>query len=629
MYIKILQSCSMYLPYVALGLLLSLVFTYLAIMFLPSLGYIDIPGGRRQHAKPVPRGGGIAIWFAFFITVSLLTVSLQSTNLQLFATSKMFLLRFLPPAAIILVVGMIDDRIELRSYVKLLGQIIAAALIFFEEVRISSLLHFQLPTYLSFAVTVFWSVIIINAFNLIDGLDGIAAGLSAISSFLLAVWTILTGGSVALVVILLVFCGCCLGFLRYNFSPARIFMGDTGSMFLGLFFAYVSMESSSEDVTMTSLLVPLAAIGVPIFDVFLAIWRRFFRRFVQKNPDSSIMSGDHDHLHHRIMNETGATRKTAFIMYILSLSMCALAMFLVTYKNSIPALTFVLCLLVFFVTIRYAGIELYDTLTSVAQGLQKPHRNFFLSAIHPVVDIVLMLAAFLLSSQICISFLHGNFNPLWMISHIAPFVICFCVSGIYRTFWLRCGIIQYYRLAKLLGIGGIIGYVCNSLFCLHFNIPQAEMNKYGTFYAIYFLLLCILIISERFLLNFYASFGFRRLLIRNKGKSAQMRRVLIYGGGALCRLYVTRLFCSFKNSDEPINIVGILDDNAALKKHNVYGFKVLGTSREIEYIHTKNRFDTIIIACELNDKRLERIKDFCRRNEVALKTLVCREEDVN
>ena len=379
---------------------------------------------------------------------------------------------------------------------------------------------------------------------------------------------------------------------------------------------------------MTSLIVPLAAMGVPIFDVFLAIWRRFFRRFIQKDPNTSIMSGDHDHLHHRIMNETGATRKTAIIMYILSLAICILAMFVTTFKNSIPALTFVLCLLVFFVTIRYAGIELYDTLTSVAQGLQRPHRNFFLSAIHPLVDIILMGTAFLLSSHICESFLHDNNNPLWMISHIAPFVICFCVSGIYRTFWLRVGIIQYYRLAKLLGIAGIIGYICNSMFCLYFHIPKAEMYRYGTFYVVYFMLLCLLIICERFWLNFYSSFGYRRLLIRNKGKNAPIQKVLIYGGGVFCRLYVTKLFCSFKLTDEPIKIVGVMDDNAALKGHNVYGFKVLGTMKEIASVYSKNAFDTIITACDLNETRLEQLKEFCKNNNIKLKTLVCREEEI-
>ena len=626
MYISFLQNISMCLPHVALGLLLSLTFTYFAIKLLPHFGYIDIPGGRRQHEKPVPRGGGVAVWLAFFVTVALLTVSLKPINMQWFLVTKTFLLRFLPPAAIILIIGMIDDRVELKSYVKLLGQIIAASVIYFQGTAVYLIFHCHLPAYLSYAVTVFWCVIIINAFNLIDGLDGIAAGLSAISSFLLAIWGIIYGANIAMAAIMLIFSGCCLGFLRYNFSPARIFMGDTGSMFLGLFFAYVSIHTSTKNITLTSLLVPVAAMGVPIFDVFLAIWRRFFRRFVQKNPESSIMSGDHDHLHHRIQKETGTTRKTAYTMYLLSLAICTAAIFFTLFRNKIPALSFILCLLVLFVTIRYAGIELYDTLTSVAKGLQKPHRNFLLSAIHPVLDILLLLTAFILSNHICDSFLHNNKSTLWMISHIAPFVICFCISGIYRTFWLRVGIIQYYRLAKLLIIAGIVGYICNSIFCIYFKIPKAEIFKYGTFYAVYFMLLSLLIVCERFWINFYASFGYRRLLIRNQGKNSSFNRVMIYGGGVFCRLYVTKLFCSFKVNDEPVKIVGILDDNPALKNHNVYGFKVLGTSRELEQIFQKTKFDTLLVACESSE--LDKLKEFCKNNSIRMKTMVCREEDI-
>lgn len=618
----------MYIPYIALGLLLSLFLTYVAIIMLPHLGYIDVPHGRHQHEKPVPRGGGAAIWLSFFATAALLCISMQSTNPAYYVDIKTFLLKFLTPASIILIVGLIDDRFELPSWVKLLGQIAAATVIYLEGAGITNLFLIPLPAPLSFAATVFWCVIIINAYNLIDGLDGIAAGLAAISSFLLAVWMFMLGHSGGMVVILLIFCASCLGFLRYNFSPARIFMGDTGSMFLGLFFAYISMLYSTKHVTITSFLVPLAAIGVPIFDVFLAVWRRFFRRFIQKDPDSSIMRGDHDHLHHRIQKETGTTRKTAYIMYGLSISVCVLAIFATFFQSSIPALILLLCLMVFFVTIRYSGIELFDTLTSVAHGLKRPKRNFVISAMHPALDVVLLIIAFIISSRICKSFLTESSYLLWAISHIAPFVLVLCISGIYRTFWLRMGIIQYYRLIKLLGIAGIAGYICNSVFCIYSNVPKADMYKYGIFYMVYFLLLSLLILGERFLIHFYESFGYRRLFIRNQGKHSTLERVLVYGGGVQCRLYVARQFCNFDRKDNNVKIVGVMDDNKSLRGFNVYGFKVLGDLKHIENIFAKNPFDTVIVACDPPESRKETLRKFSSENKIKLRKTTYIEEEI-
>ncbi|MBR1953403.1 MAG: undecaprenyl/decaprenyl-phosphate alpha-N-acetylglucosaminyl 1-phosphate transferase, partial [Lentisphaeria bacterium] len=372
MFTAILKGISLYLPYPALGLLISAGLTYLAIFFLPRFGFVDIPGGRHQHEKPVPRGGGIAIVTAFFLTVFLFWVGLLDKNIALYTDIQLFLSKFWLPALIIFVIGVLDDRYELRSCFKLLFQIAVGVIFYLEGAGISKIYIYQIPAPLGLAVTICWSVVIINAFNLIDGLDGVAAGLAAIASFFLAAWTILIGGSPAMVVILLTFSACCLGFLRFNFSPARIFMGDTGSTFLGLFFAYISMQYSAKSVTLTALLVPLAAIGVPMFDVFLAIWRRFFRRYINKDSNSSIMQGDHDHLHHRILKETGIQRKTAWIIYALASGLCLLALIGVFLEESSSAMIFVLLLLTIFVMIRYASIELFDTLTCVRKGLQIP-----------------------------------------------------------------------------------------------------------------------------------------------------------------------------------------------------------------------------------------------------------------
>ena len=625
-----LHGCSIYLPYPALALLLSMFFTKLLIFILPRIGFVDIPRGRHQHEKPIPRGGGIGIGLSFIITTFLLTVYLKGGNPENFAVAHDFLCKFMIPGGIILLTGVIDDRWELPSWLKLLFQIAAGVIIYFEGAGVQMIFSWQLPMPLALMITVGWSILIINAFNLIDGLDGIAAGLAVISSLLLAVWTLLIGKSPVMAIILLIFCGCCLGFLRYNFSPAKIFMGDTGSMFIGLFFAYMSMQYSSKSVTMTTLLVPLAAVGVPMFDVMLAIWRRVFRKYIHKIPGSSIMQGDHDHLHHRILKETGTTRKTAFVIYCIALLLLSFAILCTFMEANVPALFFVLMLLVIFVMIRYSGIELFDTLNSVAKGIKYPHRNIILTIIHPLLDGVLIFVSFLITRLVCKSFLPSEGNIIWIISHVAPIVLALCFSRIYRTFWLRVGIIQYYRLIRMMIIAGIGGYILNCIiYVYYFHMPQNKAWHISGFYMIFMLLSMALILAERFIIHYYESFGCRRLFIRNQGKGSTLQRVLIYGGGLQCRIYITSQFCGLSNSESTSRIIGIVDDDEALNKLNVYGFDVLGTAADLDMIYAQRQFDAIIVTFDkVADDKLQVIRDFCRRNNVALKAFKCCETDL-
>ena len=563
------------------------------------------------------------------LTVFLLQIFVSTQNTLILPEVETFLQRFIIPAAIILITGIIDDRYELKSWIKLIAQIAAGAILYFEGVGITHIFVYQLPPVLSLIITVFWSVMIINAFNLIDGLDGIAAGLAAISSFLLAIWTLLCGNSNAMFLIQLIFCGCCLGFLRYNFSPAKIFMGDTGSMFLGLFFAYVSMQYSTKSITIAALLVPLAAVGLPMFDVMLAIWRRIFRKYVQKDPNSDIMKGDHDHLHHRILKQSGSTRKTAYIMYLLSLTISIFAMLGAFLESHIPALTFVLLLLALFVMIRYSNIELFDTLTSVATGFHRPHRNFVLTALHPLLDAIIVFVSFWISRIVCKNFLPDPASGLWILSHITPFILFLCFSGIYRTFWLRVGIIQYYKLIRLLIIAGITGYIINSLICIYgFDMNKSEMWKVGGFYIIFMLFTVALILSERFLIHYYESFGYRRLFISNQGKKSDLPKVLIYGGGIFARLYITSQYCDFKKERQNVKIIGIMDDDKALSKLNVYGFDVVGTVDDLQNIFDRYKFNIIVITCDADDNVLQKLKDFCQTNNVSLQNFICRTDDL-
>ncbi|MBE6405124.1 MAG: hypothetical protein E7040_03795 [Lentisphaerae bacterium] len=624
----ILKTCIAFLPYMLTAFLSSLLLTRSAVILLPKLSFIDKPHGRHQHKRIIPRGGGIAIWLAFFLSTGLMAAVLHERDIAYCAELHRFFRTFFLPALLILVLGIIDDKFELSSILKLLGQILAGLWLFSQDCGITHILSYQLPTYISLPLSIIWCILIINAFNLIDGLDGIAAGLASISSFLLAVWILVSGESLIMASFLMIFCGACMGFLRYNFAPARIFMGDTGSMFIGLFFAYFSMEYSAKAVTFTSLLVPLMAMGVPMFDVFLAVWRRILRRYVKKDPNSSIMQGDHDHLHHRIQKETGHQHKTAYIIYGISALLSVVTMVSVFFDSKLPALIFIVFLIIIFTFIKYAHIELYDTMESMLNGIKTPHRNFLFTALHPVIDSVLVLSSFLFCQYLFAALKPPHMFHGWFLIFIAPFTITLCLSGIYRTFWMRVGIRRYFQLMIFLALAGCIGFVLNyTIMIVLLKNPETSLRNFCGFYLVFFLFSVMLIILERFLLHYLESFGFRHLYERNLGKNPNTQKVLIYGGGLYCRLYLSYLYSGFTTRHNEKFIVGICDDNEALQDLNIYGFYVLGNSDKLEKIYKKKKFNEILITVsDLSDEKRKALTDFASANKIKLTQFICKED---
>ena len=174
---------------------------------------------------------------------------------------------------------------------------------------------------------------------------------------------------------MLIMAGACLGFLRYNFHPARIFLGDTGSTFIGLIFAVIGLSTIDRVVTFTSLLLPLLAVGVPLFDVCLAIWRRSTRKLL--NPVAGgIMVGVQDHLHHRLLRQTRKQTTAALMMYLLACLFSAVALAFLLLRDSAPAIAYMILLVAVVICVRrLAVVELYDSAELIKRGLSKPHRG--------------------------------------------------------------------------------------------------------------------------------------------------------------------------------------------------------------------------------------------------------------
>ncbi len=290
-------------------------------------GAVDLPGPRKVHQKVMPRLGGLALYLAFLAGAPLVIkpASLGQMGCGL-----------LVGATLIIFVGVLDDIIGLSPWLKLLGQAVAAASILPFGIIISFLtnpLNGELITlgWLGIPITLFWVVAVTNAINLVDGLDGLAGGVSCIAALTVAAvgwtqWKIFgAAGQQEVIFLALLLAAVLLAFLRYNFYPARIFLGDSGAMFLGFVLAAISVMGLTKSVTAVSVFVPLLVLGIPLTDTAFAVVRRCHQR-------RSIFQADREHLHHLLLTLGLSHRQTVLVVYGISalLGLSALAINLIS-----------------------------------------------------------------------------------------------------------------------------------------------------------------------------------------------------------------------------------------------------------------------------------------------------------
>ena len=273
-------------------------------MIAKHIGAMDIPNERKVHKKPIPRLGGLGIYLGFLL------------GYIIFGHESIQMNSILIGSFIIVLVGIIDDINPIKARYKLIGQIIGASVVpIFGGMLLKDVSAFGVYInfgYFSYIITILFIVGIINCINLIDGLDGLAGGLSAIYFIMIGVVSILFNNSSGLDTILtFIMLGATLGFLVHNFNPASIFMGDSGSMFLGYIIAIIALLGY-KNVTFTSLVVPVFLIAIPIMDTLFAIVRRVLKH-------EPIMKPDKSHLHHQLLKLNFSVRKTVLIIYFVDI----------------------------------------------------------------------------------------------------------------------------------------------------------------------------------------------------------------------------------------------------------------------------------------------------------------------
>ena len=598
------------LPYFAVfasALAATLVLTPLVRELARRFGMVDAPGARRINSSPVPRGGGVAIVLGVFLTCSffhLITGRALAPGIPDAVSLRMFAL-----ALAMTLLGLADDRFSLNPKLKLLGQLVIAVGVWVWAGLGFHDLWPELPTWLDCLLTVFWIVGAVNAFNLIDGLDGLASGIALIA-------VVGIGGSLFFAhepqanLVYFALAGGIVGFLRYNWHPASVFLGDSGSMFLGFMISTLPLTYQTPNSFLVSVGVPMLAMGVPIFDTLLAILRRTLRRILGGGGRGEVMTADSDHLHHRILRASGFNqRRAALVLYALAVALVAtgmVAMYLQSRAAGLWLAAFSVAVVVMF---KDAYIEIFEA-GRVANYLAHPQtlraRRRLARLITPCyvfLDLLLLAAAFLVSCYLERLRIDDRVLRSFLIVRVASVFFFLVVFRVYRTLWSRAVLSNFARLFLACFFGSVLG----SLVIYYW--PSMAAPKVQTMTILYTLLtfaaLSGLRVVRRVVRDVFYALDCSRLKARK-----DVSRILVYGSGLRYQAFRRELVRRTAANDRMI--VGLLDDDVYIKGRYIGGMKVLGTLQDAPAIINAVNADHVVIAFELSDAWRKVVLDVLR-----------------
>jgi UDP-GlcNAc:undecaprenyl-phosphate GlcNAc-1-phosphate transferase len=354
----------LYLGIFGLSLLLAFVLTRNVRNVAIAHGWVSNPSQERHlHRDPLPRLGGVAIFLAFGISLLIAwLVSWRYPQVSIAGSSKA-VWTLLPPACLVFLLGIYDDVRGAGPYLKFSVQALAGTMLFAGGLRILDLpvlfgTH-DLPWWIGLPLTILWVLAITNAFNLIDGLDGLAAGSALFSTMVVFVVALLSGSSlVALLTIALA--GAILGFLRFNFNPATIFLGDGGSLFIGFMLSALALQGAQKAPTIIAVAIPIVSFGLPILETALSV----ARRFISGRP---VFTADREHIHHKLLQMGLSHRQVVIVLYAVSALFALLSLFLLWPTGSSLGLVLAVVGTGVWLGVQHLGYLEFGELRRVAQ----------------------------------------------------------------------------------------------------------------------------------------------------------------------------------------------------------------------------------------------------------------------
>jgi len=331
--------------------------------FANARGWVAVPSQERHlHAAPLPRLGGVAIFLSFSCSIGVAVLwAMRNPRLHSSFSSKT-LLTILVPAALVFLLGVYDDVRGVGPYFKFSVQGIAATMLFMGGLRIVNIPvlfgDHQFPWFIGLPFTVLWVLAITNAFNLIDGLDGLAAG-SALFSTLVAFVVALLHGPSLVTVMTIALAGAILGFLRFNFNPATIFLGDSGSLFIGFVLSALALEGAQKAPTIVAVAIPVVSFGLPILETALSI----VRRLISGRP---VFTADREHIHHKLLQHGMTHRQVVILLYGVSAIFALLSLFLLWPTGSSLGLVLAVLGIGVWIGVQHLGYLEFGELARVA-----------------------------------------------------------------------------------------------------------------------------------------------------------------------------------------------------------------------------------------------------------------------
>jgi len=630
-------------PFVFLvGFLATFLLTPMVRRLAVSTGLVDQPDAGRVHKRATPLGGGLAVFLGFhFACAAVFCIPWTRFRGHLDGS---WWWPFLLLSGLLAGIGIVDDRTRMRPIVKLCGQLVVASLAFAFDMRVGKLLGFHLPVAMDYAATVLWFLAIINAFNLIDGIDGLATGLAAVSSVGLAGSCLirhLPGDAL----VLFGFAGACLAFLRYNFSPASIFLGDTGSMFLGFALASIALTTAAKGTAVAAIVVPLLAVGVPVFDMAMAIWRRTMRRMAgnasHDGPETRptrIFGGDLDHIHHRLLRAGLSQRATAGWLYVLGGVMVAVGLLSMIYHSRAHGIYLLAFVVGAYITVRHlARVELWDTGHAFVKGLSRPPNRVLAVVLYPVVDIALLGGALAVSAlftfrgQEAGAFRHVWLDqvPLWV---GLPFLVI-CLTRAYQRVWSRARISEYVVLAAAL-LAGILLAAGTAVVTGHSHAPLAvqvmdmDQNVIVVLGQIVRRGLALqIVVYAGVAIPLVAGMRAIPRAIQDALLWARRRRAagdacegncLLLGAGFRCTLFLRDSNFAENRQGHSRNIVGLIDEDRNLHGRFVHGYRVLGGPDDIENLVREHDVKEVIVTSDLSPEGHAQLSAELRKSGVVV-----------
>lgn len=609
----------------ALGLIFCLLLTPLARKLARQLGMMDQPDARRIHSVPTPRGGGLAILLSFHAALAIMFyVGLGQYTLSL---TYAWWLVFLQASAVLAIIGFMDDKFGLSPWLKLAGQVLAATLMYMNGFGVEHVFGLEVPEWVDYCATLVWFVLLTNAFNLIDGLDGLASGLALIAALGLA-GSLLLRGMPGDTLPLLILAGACLGFLRYNFNPASVFLGDTGSLFLGFALASMSLVSSSKGTLVTTLAVPLLAMGIPLYDTLLAVWRRSVRAFLPLGTVERaagrmrVMQADKDHLHHRFLDLGFSQRRVAVLLYTLNVVLVVVAL-LMTWLKSRSTGIFLLALVAWgYVMFRHLSrIEALETGRLFVTGFARPKRRSIVIAFYGLWDV----ASIALAWTVAFLGTYEGERTAWLQTFVmvaAPLILFLLVGQIYERIWSRARLREYVLLIGLIVAGALTGEALQILLG-----QDADRQTSCIHFALFTPVACLLIAGVRVALRLVKEFMYE--LEASRGlKNGQAERLLAYGAGGRFQLFLREHLLHVGGPEITRVIVGVMDDDPNLRGCRVSGVPVLGDEALLGPVIRDHRIATVMITSLLPDEKKRRLAAIAREAGAAVKEWRYEEADI-